>query len=434
MKRLLRFWMPRLKSDLIVNQTLLTNAGFLTAAAAASALMGFLFWVWTARILSPERQGLAAATISAMNLIAFCGEFSLGTLLMGRPDSGRGVYGLITAAILCGALTSLAVGCIFIGCSSWLSPQLQSVLSSYSIVFLTGVVATAIAITADGGAIGLLASWARMVREIVFSLLRLLLLFFVLSYSLAPQASAIVSVWIAALVASLGCTLVYAVYHRELLAWPDFAGLRTYAADILGHHILNLGALGPSIALPFLVTVVLSPTVNAVFYAAWMLLQAAMLVPAAVGTALFATSSSDPDTAAQRLRFSLGLSAAFGIFGGLACYLFLKPILGFFNPRYPEIAGAGLDWLGFSLLPIMIKYHYIAVMRLQRRMTTAALMMFAGALIEIVAVVVGGLSGGLFGLTALWLVAVTLQSLMQLPAIINAAGWTLRFGPPVAQS
>jgi len=85
------------------------------------------------------------------------------------------------------------------------------------------------------------------------------------------------------------------------------------------------------------------------------LLQAAMLVPAAVGTALFATSSSDPDTAAQRLRFSLGLSAVFGILGGLACYLFLKPILGFSNPRYPEIAGAGLDWLGYSLVPIMIK-------------------------------------------------------------------------------
>ena len=82
----------------------------------------------------------------------------------------------------------------------------------------------------------------------------------------------------------------------------------------------------------------------------------------------------------------------------------------------------------------MIKYHYIAVMRLQRRMTTAALMMFAGALIEIVAVVVGGLNAGLFGLTALWLVAVTLQSFMQLPAIINAAGWNLRFGRPVTQS
>ena len=434
MKAFVRLWMPRLKSDLMSNQTLLTNAGFLTVAAGASALMGFLFWLWTARILPPERQGLAAATISAMNLLAFCGEFSLGTLLMGRPNSGKGTRGIIAAAILCSVLTSLAAGGIFIGCSGWLSPQVQSMLSTHSVVFLTGVVATAIAMTADGAAIGLLASWARMVREIVFSLLRLFLLFLVLSYSSEPRASAIVAVWIAALVASLCCTLGYAVYRRHLLAWPDFSGLKTYAADILGHHILNLGALGPSIALPFLVTVVLSPTVNAVFYAAWMLLQAAMLVPAAVGTALFATSSADPDTAAQRLRFSLGLSAVFGILGGLACYFFLKPMLGFFNPEYPEIAGAGLDWLGFSLLPIMIKYHYIAVMRLQRRMTAAAFIMFAGALVEVVAVIVGGLNGGLLGLTVLWMVAVALQALIQLPAIITAAGWTLRFGPPVTQS
>ena len=239
------------------------------------------------------------------------------------------MYGLITAAILCGALTSLVVGCIFIGCSSWLSPQLQSMLSSHSLVFLMGVVATAIAITADGAAIGLLASWARMVREIVFSLLRLLLLFLVLSYSLAPQASAIVAVWIAALAASLGCTLGYAVYHRELLAWPDFSGLRTYAADILGHHILNLGALGPSIALPFLVTVVLSPTVNAVFYAAWMLLQAECWCPQLLAPRFSRRLPPIPIQQRSVCGFRWDCRRFLAFLGGLACYFFLKPILGF---------------------------------------------------------------------------------------------------------
>ena len=333
MKRLLRFWMPRLKSDLIVNQTLLTNAGFLTVAAAASALMGFVFWVWTARILSPERQGLAAATISVMNLMAFCGEFSLGTLLMGRPNSGRGVYGLITAAILCGALTSLAVGCIFIGCSGWLSPQLQSMLSSHSLVFLTGVVATAIAITADGAAIGLLASWARMVREIVFSLLRLLLLFLVLSYSLAPQASAIVAVWIAALVASLGCTLGYAVYHRELLAWPDFSGLRTYAADILGHHILNLGALGPSIALPFLVTVFcLRPSTRS-FMRHGCCCRPQCWCPRLLAPRFSRRLPPIPIQQRSVCGFRWGCRRFLAFLAPLHVICFLKPILGFFNPR-----------------------------------------------------------------------------------------------------
>ncbi len=430
-----RHYSNRIGSGLVVHRLLLANAGFLTVAAAASALLGFVFWLWTARCLPPEQQGLASATVSTMNMLAFLGEFGFGTLLMGRLKADEGSRGLMTAAIVCSFASSLVAALLFVYFSGNLSPKLRDIIQDHRTLFIVGVVTTAVAMTADGAAIGLLASWARMLREIVFSVLRLLFLLFVFKYSGIPQPANVVAVWIAALFASLSCTFgFYAFRQRYALVHPDFPELGKFTGDILGHHALNLGALGPSIALPFLVTEVLSPTANAVFYITWMLLQAAMLVPSAVATALFATSSADPEAAISRLRFSLRISALFGVLAGIGCYIFLEPMLGFFNAAYPAIAGSSLDWLGFSLLPIMIKFHYIAVMRLQRRMMTAALLVGAGALLELAAAVCGGTQDGLAGLASLWMAAVILQACVQLPTILGAARWSLRQQAPATQT
>ncbi|HET6391061.1 lipopolysaccharide biosynthesis protein [Hyphomicrobium sp.] len=419
-----RYYSDRIGAGIVLHRLLLANTGFLTIATGVSALLGFVFWLWTARSLSPEQQGLASAGISTINMLAFLGELGLGTLLMGRLKMSENAGGLMTAALVCSFAGSLLTALVFVSCSDRLSPQLRGLVQNHSPLFIAGVVASAIAVTVDGAAIGLLASWARMVREIIFSVLRIVFLLVLFKTASGVQPAAIIAVWIGALFVSLSCTFgCYAVRKRSDLRRPDLAKIERFSGDILGHHALNIGASGGSIALPFLVTEVLSPTANSVFYITWMFLQAAMLVPGAAATALFAISSASPQAAIARLRFSLKLSTLFGVLAAAGCYIFLQPMLGFFNSAYPAIAGSSLDWLGLSLLPIMIKYHYIAVMRLQRRMGTAALIVGAGTLLEIAAAVIGGTYAGLYGLTTFWMSAIVLQALIQLPAVLSAARW-----------
>lgn len=425
MKHDFRHYSDRIGSVIVFHRILIANAGFLTVATGVSALLGFVFWLWTARSLTPEQQGLASATISTMNMLAFFGEFGFGTLLIGRLKASERSGGLMMAAIVCSFVSSLLAAIVFVACSDSLSPQLRGIVQDHSVLFIGGVIATALALTADGAAIGLLASWARMLREIAFSVLRLVFLLLVFKAAGGLQTSTVVAVWIGALCASLSCMFgIYALRQRKALVRPDFSGVQRLSGDILGHHALNLGALGSPIALPFLVTEVLSPTANSVFYITWMFLQAAMLVPSAVATALFAISSAEPDAAIARLRFSLQISTLIGVLAAVGCYIFLKPMLSFFNQAYPQIAGSSLDWLGLSLLPLMIKYHYIAVMRLKHRMLTAAFVVGAGALLEVAAAIIGGTYAGLSGLANFWMAALFLQACFQLPAILSATRWS----------
>ena len=407
-----------------LHASLLSNAGFLTIGMTASAVLGFLFWWCAARALPPETQGLAAAAISAMNLLAFIGEFGFHTLLMGHAlNSGRDAR-LISAAMISSVVLTVLLCCAFLATSSTFAPQLQTVVGSDMgrSLFLLGAGATALVVTVDGATIGLGAGSVRMWREFVFSILRLVFLFLLLHFAVGAPAASILLVWIAALILSLVFVAAVAIKYHIFPGRPDFTLLTPLMPDVGGHHLLNLGALGPTIALPFLVAEVLSPTINAVFYATWMLLQAFLLAPAAIAMALFAVGSTDPGGIATRLRFSLQLSSLIGLGAGLGCYLFLDDVLALFNPVYPLIGGASLKYIGFSMFALMVKYHYIAVMRLRKQMLKAAIVLGWGAILELCGAAGGGIVAGLPGLILMWMVAVFLQAAVLLPTILAATG------------
>jgi hypothetical protein len=78
------------------------------------------------------------------------------------------------------------------------------------------------------------------------------------------QALVIFATWILGQVGSI-VLLVVLVKQRGQSIWhvPDFGLLRPLASAVMGHHILNLVTQAPGLILPFLVAIVLSPTVNA---------------------------------------------------------------------------------------------------------------------------------------------------------------------------
>ena len=64
-----------------------------------------------------------------------------------------------------------------------------------------------------------------------------------------------------------------------------------------------------------LVTVVVSPSANAAFYAAWTLSGFLKIVPTHLSTVLFAVAAADPQIIARKLRFTLRLSLLIGLPG-----------------------------------------------------------------------------------------------------------------------
>lgn len=402
---------------------ILTNAGALAAGTLAGAALGFVYWWLAARAFPPAAVGLASAAISMMNLLGHAGEFGLGPLLLGQlPRAGRDASTLLWTALCMAAVACALFGLGYAGLARVAAIDLGGALGSARAdgLFALGVTLTGFTLVLDQALVGLLRARLQMGRSIAFSAVKLILLALVAQLPGAGEAE-ILGAWIVGQALSVAGLALYLALRRERL-WhrPRLSVVRPLAGDVLRHHALNLALQAPAFALPFVVTVTISPETNAAFYAAWALVNVVLLVPAALTTVVYTTGARDPGELRPRLLLSLALSTASGAGAGVA-FLFLSPfILGLFNPAYPTIAGTSLQMLGFGALGVMLKYHYVALERLRGRMARAALWLSVGGALELSAATWGGFQGGLAGLTAGWLAAVALQAAFFAPGLVRA--------------
>ncbi len=414
---------------------MLTNASALATGTLVTAMLGFSYWWFAARFFSPQAVGLASAAISMMNLLGHVGEFGLGPLLIGQmPRTRADAAALISTALLAVVLACAVIALAYIGLSAPFASSLGSILAGpgANLLFVVGVAVTGFTLVLDQAFVGLLRSGLQMSRNIVFSLGKLGLLVAV-AWSLGALANEadIFNTWVAGQAVSLlvlaGFLLArrHAVWHR-----PRAALLRPLVGDVLSHHALNIVLQVPGLALPFVVTVILSAQTNAAFYAAWSLVNVVLLVPASLTTVVYSTGAREPALLGSRLKLSLALSGVVGLCASIGFFLFSPFILGLFNPAYPVIAGASLKMLGFGTLGVMIKYHYVALQRLRKRMMRAALVLGVGSVLELTLAALGGHYAGLDGLTEGWIAAVVLQAVLMIPGIVKAVAAT----PPASSA
>jgi Na+-driven multidrug efflux pump len=173
--------------------------------------------------------------------------------------------------------------------------------------------------------------------------------------------------------------------------------------------------------LPILVTVLLTATVNASFYAAWMIANFVFVAPGALTMVLYAVGAADSSALARKTRFTLKLSL---LAGGLACGVLLisaYQVLRLFGSVYAEQAGWSLRILALGVFPLIIKVHYVAICRVHGRVAGAALRMAAGGLLELVMAGIGAGLGGLPGLSVGWLAAVCVQAALTAPTVYKTA-------------
>ncbi|MCJ2076357.1 hypothetical protein MKK68_11925 [Methylobacterium sp. E-016] len=417
-----------LRGLVVRNASLLLNAGALAFGTIVTAVLGFAYWFVAARSFTPEAVGVAAAAVSMMSLLAQAGETGLGPMLIGHvPRRPQDAGALISTALAAAAIGCVAVGLCYGGLAQLLPIGMGDLLAGASgcILFAAGVGVTGISLVVDQAFVGLMRSATAMWRGIGFAAGKLAMLCLVAWLVAGATGADILATWILAQAASL-LVLAGSIRFRhgtQGRAWarPSLTMLRPLAGDILGHHAVNVALQVPSLALPLVVTVVLSAETNAAFYAGWAVLNVAFLVPASLATVVYSSGSGDPARIAPGLRLSLGISALTGLVAGLAFLLASQAILGLFSPRYPELAGTSLSLLGFGALAVGVKYHFVAVERLRGRLGPAAMVLAAGGTLELAGAVLGARYGGLTTLVQGWLAAACLQAVVMAPAILQSA-------------
>ncbi len=400
------------------------SASTLAATTGVTSVLGFAYWALAARLFSQRSVGYGSAAVSAMTLLGIIGMFGLGTVLIGELPRRKPRASLISAALLTSGLGSLVLGLTFALVAPHISQHFQNISRTVSqgALFTVGVTLTGASLVFDQATIGLLRGGLQLSRNLVFAIAKLAILPAGALVLHDQLGIGITLSWVAATALSL---LIVALQLRfsgtNVLPRPDWRVLRGLGGTAVAHSWLNMAIAIPRSLMPVLVTVIVSPTANAAFYAAWTLTGFLYIVPTHLATVLFAVASADPQKIARKLRFSLRVSVLVGIAGITALGLGAHLALSMFGPSYVRAATVPLMLLLIGYWPCIPKVHYIAVCRATGRIKRGAVVLTTAAAMEVAAAVAGGSSGGMRGLTLALLAVLFLEGLVTTPAVVRAA-------------
>jgi O-antigen/teichoic acid export membrane protein len=403
---------------------LLVNAATLAATTGITSVLGFAYWAVAARLFSQAAVGYGAAAISAITLLGTIGMLGMGTLLIGELPRRNPRAGLVSAALLTCGVGSLVLGLGFAVLAPHFSGRFTHVSGtpSEAALFAVGVVLTGVSLVFDQATIGLMRGGLQLTRNAIFAIAKMAAL---------PAAGLILhdsfgfgitASWMAGIAVSM---LLIAVRLRfgkiSIFPRPNWDLLRGLGKTALAHNWLNLAITVPMTLIPVLVTVIVSPSANAAFYAAWTLSGFLKIIPTHLSTVLFAVAAADPKVIAKKLRFTLRLSLWIGLPGMVVLGLSAHLLLSLFGPAYARAATFSLWLLVIGYLPTIPKMQYIAVCRAAGNIPRAAAVMTGAAVIEVASAVIGGSYDGLKGLSIALLGAYLIEGLVTAPAVIRAA-------------
>ncbi len=406
------------------HRDLLRNAATLLATTGVTSVLGFTFWAFAAREFSQQAVGYGSAAVSAMTLLGTVGVFGLGTVLIGELPRRSPRAGLVAAALLACGIGSLLLGLAFAVGAPLASKRFEDLVGqpAQAATFAVGVALTAETSVFDQATIGLLRGGVQLARNMVFAITKMAVLP-ATAILLHDQFGAGITVsWIAGTAVSMAASAIWLrIRGCPVLPRPDWGVLRALGKATLAHNWLNLAIAVPVTLIPVLVTVVVSPAANAAFYVAWMVVSFLIAVPVHLSTVLFAIASADPRIISRKLRFALKVSLWAGIPGMLALCLGGHFLLSLFGSGYSREATFPLRILALTYAPALPKIFYVAVCRAEGKISRAAVVLTVFAVLEMAAVVVTGMLGGLRALALAILVVTAVEGLATTPAIIRAA-------------
>lgn len=407
------------------NWAILSNSGSLIGTTAATSGLGFVFWLLAARLFPPEAVGLASAAISAMMFLGMIGTLGLGTLLIGELARRRSQAGtLISTVLWVVGIVAAGLGVLWAIALPRLSAQLQPLSQDFDSVvqFSIGVALTAVTVVLDQAMIGLLRGGLQLWRNACFSVLKLLALWVVGSWFADHSALAIYAVWTFGNLASLAILAGAALLKRIRLVYrPKFGLVRDLGRAALAHHALNLALQAPGYLFPIVVTTVLSASINASFYAAWMIASFTFLVPGHVTTVLYAVGSQNPMILKQKVQMTVRLSLGLGLLTSIGLFLGAGLVLRAFSAQYADQAEWSLRLLGLGVFPLIVKNHFVAIRRIYGQLESTLVMMIVGAVLEVILATLGLIMAGLVGLSIGWIIALCGEAVIAAPIVHRAA-------------
>jgi O-antigen/teichoic acid export membrane protein len=392
------------------------NAIALLSNIIISAALGYLSWLFAARVLEADAVGISAAVVSAAILCSQVAVFGLATsVITFLPAQRRDPARLLNTFFTIVLAAALLCGVAFVVIAAVFFDQLAVLGSDHTLaLWFVGLVASStVLLLLDGASVAIRRADFALVRGFAAGAIKLGVLVVAWAASLLTSAG-IVFAWFVS-------TLAVCLFgYRQLRnIFPEYRyrtrvhgrTVRDALRNGLANHLLNLARFSPIFVIPLIVTETLSPSENAYWYGAWMVAFLVRFIPLATGQAAFAEITNGAVSLAGGIRRSLWSVTALAVLPTLVVVVFAEPILGLMGADYAEAGTTPLRLLVLGVIPQVAIELYVLTRRVTLRLTEPNIVFVLSGIAAIMAAAYGGHVGGLVGVAVGWLAVDTVVGL-----------------------
>lgn len=402
-------------------RTLLGTTATLLGATGITTLVGVVFWWLAARLVPVDAVGYGSAAVSAMMLVGTFGMAGLNTVLIGQlARRPRDVGGLLTAALYTSGMISAGLAACFVFVAL-LVPRVAPYLHGPGEIalFIVGSSLTGATLVLDEAVIGLLLGSVQLWRNAAMAIAKLGALAVIVIVVHDRLGTSLLAAWTAGTAISVVVVAFLLRRHMPIPAPPAWSALRGLGRTSVGHTWLNNALQAPRLAVPLVVTGLMSAAGSGAFYVAWTIVSLTYLLPYHFTTVLYAVGSADSRVLREKLRVTLRLSLVAGVIGIPLLVVIAYPLLRLFGSEYADQAAFPLRLLALGYFGSVLKNSYVAVCRVREQINRAARFATVTCVVRLTAAAVGALVDGLPGLAIALLIAITVEGIAATPAVLR---------------
>lgn len=362
-----------------IQDSLYRNSIFLMLGTFIMAVLGFVFWMISARLFSSEQVGLVTTIISAAGLIT---SFSLLGLNSGiirfLPKSERKNKKINTAFTLV-ALITIVITSIFLLFAGKISPELIFIKKNiiFSFIFIIFMIFNSLNSMIDSVFIAYRSSEFVLLKNFIFSFSKIILPFFLVSFGAYGLFGSWMIAVILAFIAVFFILIIKFDYSPRFVFYDSI--IRKIGKYSFGNYAAGfIGGL-PVLVLPLIIISKLGADFSAYFYMAMMIANLLFIIPNATSNSLFAEGSYDEDKIREQLRKAVKIIAVLMIPAILAIIFFGKYVLFFFGQEYSIEGFRFLQLLALSGIFVAINAVLGTLFRVEKRVKELIIISIIGA-------------------------------------------------------
>lgn len=389
--------------------SLIINTYLIMALRLFSTASGFIFWAIAAQTMSAQQVGLLSSAIAASTLLAGLSQLGLNYGLVKYLGHVNHPHRLLNGVVGMVTVVSLLLSVLFLLTLPISSPALLSLQRDLGtlLLFVALVMGTSLL---------LVFHWSFLARRRpVFSLITnaiqstlaiILLLLFTLNQS--DYLNALSGYTLSMLI---GLAVLYLLFlpqteegYRFRVVFPS-TFRSPFSNYCLSNYLIDQLQKLPDNLLTLLVVNVLGPTVGAYFFVVWAITTGLASIVGSFALSLFTEGANKPKLVAIYARKMVIVGSLFTAVIAILAALAGPYILAIYGADYANNGALLLALFTFSLIPNLLVFIYISVLRVRNEMKQLTLITALDMALGLLAVYWFMTSFGLIGSGMGWLVS-----------------------------